>query len=622
MCGIAGIYSKTNPGQAVIADMTNMLLHRGPDAHATYTSDSKTLSLGHTRLSIIDLSQEANQPMRSADDRYVIVLNGEIYNFKLVREEIKLVNPDLRFKTNSDTEVVLNAFITWGHEMVNRLEGMFAVALYDTNEKKLFLFRDRIGKKPIFYFSDPEHFVFASEIKAMLRHPVVAASNGIDQQAIHEFLHLGYIPEPKTIYRAIAKFPAGCWAEVSSDLSIKIHSYWAVNGHLEGEIVSDPRKAKEALRVKLDHAVQKRLVSDVPVGSFLSGGTDSSLVTAIASRHAYGNFKTFNIGFKDQAFDEHHYAAKVATCLKTEHYEYLLEEREAAEILETCLHHFDEPFADTSAIPTMLVSKLARKEVVVALTGDGGDELFLGYGSYTWANRLSNHFFRSIQEPLSYGLRHLGNDRLKRISELLRKVDTPGLRSHIFSQEQYFFSDEEIKNLLINTEYYKPFAYEDPLVHRKSFSPADKQAIFDLKYYLKDDLLVKVDRASMFHALECRCPLLDSNVIEYALLLSDDLKKKRNVSKWILKEILEEYIPKDLIHRPKWGFSIPLARWLKNDFHYLLDKYLNSKTLEESGLVRADYVKKLISSFMGGETYLYNRIWILIVLHKWIKDNS
>ncbi|MEJ0054759.1 MAG: asparagine synthase (glutamine-hydrolyzing) [Bacteroidota bacterium] len=393
MCGIAGIYSRAEIGHGVISDMTNMLLHRGPDAHSTYRSDSGNLAFGHTRLSIIDLSQAANQPMCSFDDRYVVIFNGEIYNFALVRKEIQRVNPGVLFRTHSDTEVILNAFITWGPEMVKKLDGMFAIALFDTIDKKLFLFRDRIGKKPIFYFSTPEHFVFASEIKSMLKHDAVAASKLIDRQAIHEFLHLGYIPEPKTIYKSIAKFPAGSWAEVTSDLTVAMHSYWTVTGQLEGAIEEDTVKAKEILRQKLHQAVQKRLISDVPVGSFLSGGTDSSLVTAIASEYTTGKFKTFNIGFKDQAFDEHHSAARVAACLKTEHYEYLLEEREAKEILETYLHHFDEPFADTSAIPTMLVSKLARKEVTVALTGDGGDELFLGYGSHAWASRLDDPFF-------------------------------------------------------------------------------------------------------------------------------------------------------------------------------------------------------------------------------------
>ncbi|MEJ0054760.1 MAG: asparagine synthase-related protein [Bacteroidota bacterium] len=231
-------------------------------------------------------------------------------------------------------------------------------------------------------------------------------------------------------------------------------------------------------------------------------------------------------------------------------------------------------------------------------------------------------FFKLIQEPLAWSFRHFGSDRLKRISELLRKVDSSRLRSHIFSQEQYFFSDEEIKDLLVATDQYHSFTYHDPFVRDKILSPADNQAIFDLQFYLKDDLLVKVDRASMFHSLECRCPLLDSGVVEYALSLSDDLKKRRNVSKWILKDLLGEYLPKDLIHRPKWGFSIPLARWLRKDFHYLLDKYLNRETLEQVGLVKADKVQKLITSFMNGNTHLYNRIWVLVVLHKWMKNNS
>lgn len=622
MCGIAGIFSreKTQPG--VIERMTSALMHRGPDANATFVSDTGAVALGHTRLSIIDLSSQANQPMHSYDGRHVVVFNGEIYNFKSIRKELESLNSEIGLRTNSDTEIILHAFAFWGAEMVHRLEGMFAIAIYDTILDKLFLFRDRVGKKPLYYFCNHQHFIFASEIKSLLRHPSVVASKEIDKQAIHEFLHLGYIPEPKTIYRSIRKFPAGSLGEVCSNLSFSLRPYWKAEDQLSNERVSvNDSSIKAALHDKLHRAVQKRLVGDVPLGSFLSGGTDSSLVTAIASEYTKGSIKTFSIGFKESKFDEHRFAAQVASQLKADHHEYILDEAEAAGLLETYLDHLDEPFADTSTIPTMLVSKLARKEVTVALTGDGGDELFLGYGAYNWANRLSNPLFKVIQSPLAYGLKTFGSERLKRIAHLLENVDRQHLRSHIFSQEQYFFSDSEIRDKLLKHEQdYESFRYDDP-ASVVTLSEEEKQAIFDFNFYLKDDLLVKVDRASMFHSLECRCPLLDNEIIEFALNAPLHIKRRGGVSKWILKELLKDYLPDNLIYRPKWGFSIPLSRWLKNDLGYLM-AYLNDKNLEETDVFNPVYIRDMVDRFHKGEDYLYNRLWAIIIVQRFLLSHA
>ncbi|MCA4893581.1 MAG: asparagine synthase (glutamine-hydrolyzing) [Cytophagales bacterium] len=623
MCGISGIVSRQFIETQSIESLTNSLMHRGPDAKNVYLNKTSTTALGHTRLSIIDLSEQANQPMRSQDGRLIVVFNGEIYNYRDIRKELQLVNSEVRFTTNSDTEIIVHAFACWGMEMVHRLQGMFSIAIYDTLLDKVFLFRDRLGKKPLYYYCDHQHFIFASEIKALLKHPAVSSSKEIDKQAVHEFLHLGYIPEPKTIYRSIRKFPAGSIGEVWSNLSFSFYPYWKADDEiLQQNMKISDATLKESLKEKLHAAVQKRLVSDVPLGAFLSGGTDSSLVTAIASEYTTGTFKTFGIGFKENAFDEHRYAAQVASELKLDHCGYILSESEAADILETYLHHLDEPFADTSTIPTMLVSRLARKEVKVALTGDGGDELFLGYGTYTWAKRLKNPLFRLVQTPLTIGLSKLGSARYRRISRLLLKVERQQLRSHIFSQEQNYFSDKEMSDELLRTTLdYEPFRYTDPK-DTSRFSEEEKQALFDLRFYLKDDLLVKVDRASMFHGLECRCPLLDQNVIAFALSAPLTVKRRGGVNKWILKELLKDYLPDRLIYRPKWGFSVPLSRWLRNEFKYLIEDNLNSKIVAEIGLVKVDYVENLKKSFMMGEDYLYNRIWILVVLHKWLKENG
>lgn len=617
MCGISGIVSKSPIEKELILSISNSLMHRGPDAQDFFLSDNGRVALAHNRLSIIDLSAQANQPMYSVDGRYVIIFNGEIYNFRNIRARLEKEDAAIQFKTNSDTEVILWAFHHWGVDMVKHLEGMFAIVIYDKASEKLLLFRDRMGKKPLYYFHNYECIVFASELKAILKHPALNQQKEIDLQAIHEFLHLGYIPEPKTIFRSVRKFPAGFVGEIYPDLSHAFYPYWKLEESFgpEKKFTSLNSAAKE-LKSTLENAVEKRLISDVPLGSFLSGGTDSSLVTAIAAGLSGKPLKTFCIGFKEGKFDEHVHASRVASCLKTDHHEYILSEGEASSILETYLDHFDEPFADTSAIPTLLVSKMARSEVTVALTGDGGDELFLGYGTYTWAKRLNNPWFQLAQPSMAWGMKTFGSSRYKRISHLLERVPPVQKRSHIFSQEQYFFSATEIQKLLVNPIAYQSFHFSDPLPY---LDEEEKQSLFDLRFYLKDDLLVKVDRASMYNSLECRCPLLDQDVVRFAFALDERLKKNKGITKFILKELLKSYLPIELIYRTKWGFSIPLSRWLKTEFRYLIDQNLNKETVMATGLVKWEIVEKLKKSFLGGEDYLYNRIWILIVIHKWLR---
>ncbi|WP_333820015.1 asparagine synthase (glutamine-hydrolyzing) [Ohtaekwangia sp.] len=621
MCGIAAIVSgKTDLSH--IHAMTQALLHRGPDADNTFIDPSGTFAVGHTRLSIIDLSTGANQPFPSHDGRYVVVFNGEIYNFQEIRNEL-IANYNVQFKTHSDTEVVVEAFAVWREQMVEKLEGMFALVIIDTQERTLYLFRDRAGKKPLFYFQSGELIAFASEIKALLQHPVIKQSVKINRSIVSSFLHVGYIPEPATIYSNIFKFPAGHYGTLNAQLQLKATPYWRIQENIPPVKIKSVETAKRQLHTLLHDAVEQRMISDVPLGAFLSGGTDSSIVTAIASKHSSSPLKTFSIGFRESKFDESQFARAVAKHLKTDHTEYILSEQEGKDILITYLKHFDEPFADTSAVPTMLVSKLAREKVTVALTGDGGDELFQGYGAYDWANRLGNPLFPVFRAPLKFLLDASGKSRFQRAAHLLERVTAGSIRSHIFSQEQYFFSQQEIRDeLLVDSNSFIPFEYDESAFDKFNLTPGDKQALFDFQYYLKDDLLVKVDRASMFYALECRCPLLDHHIVEFAFSLDPSLKSKGGKRKWLLKELLREYLPNELIDRPKWGFSIPLARWLKNDLRYLIDQYLNDDVVEETGLVRAEYVSQLKKEFVAGKDYLYNRLWVLLVLHKWMKDNQ
>lgn len=621
MCGLAGVFSNTTElTRETIEQMTCAVAHRGPDAQGIFLNEQHTVALGHRRLSVLDLSTAANQPMHSADGRYVIVFNGEIYNFKKIRTDLE--REGCTFNTESDTEVLLTAFHRWSiQNMLNALSGMFVFVIYDQHERKLWLARDRAGKKPLYYCSDKGVFIFASEIKALLKHPLVSNAKEVNEVAVNHFLHLGYIPEPYTIFNRIQKFPAGSWACIDQTMILTFHPFWKVEQEVTRERLHDAAQAKINLKEILQRAVNQRLISDVPVGAFLSGGTDSSLVAALAAQHVKLPLKTFSIGFSENKFNESAFARAVARHLKTDHQEYMLSEKEAVALLDTYLQHFDEPFADTSAIPTMLVSKLARKEVTVALTGDGGDELFQGYGAYTWADRLSTPAWAMARKPIRAMLAFSGNNRLERVSRLLAD-DDGNPYSHIFSQEQGFFSQQEIRNSVLSDKVkFHPFRYQQDSKVKRSLTPGEQQALFDFAYYLKDDLLVKVDRASMYYGLECRCPFLDRDVISFSYALDVSLKKRKAVSKWLLKELLSDFLPNELVHRPKWGFSIPLSAWLKSDLRYLIDEFLNEECTEQAGLFNREYVTKLKHDFLNGKDFLFNRVWVIIVMHKWIKEN-
>src|SRR3989339_179973 len=489
MCGIAGFFSLSNkfsPGELI--NMMVSLNHRGPDANDFYCND--TVGIGNTRLSIIDLSAQANQPMHSRCNRYVIVYNGEVYNFQEIASEL-----NIRFRTKSDTEVILEAFAEWGVTFVKKLNGMFAIAIYDKEEDKLYIFRDRLGVKPLYYYWDGENFAFASELKALLKLDFLTKNLQIFKRAVNEFLYLGFIPGPNTIYQNIYKFPSGHFARITHR-SLKIELYWKIEDHIRQNICTDETEAKQKLDELLQKSVQYRMICDVPFGTFLSGGTDSSLVTAIAQKYSDKPVKTFSIGFKEDKYNESGYARQVAEYLKTEHHEFIVTEKEAMPLFESLVSCFDEPFGDSSAIPTMLVSKLAKEHVTMVLSGDGGDELFHGYGAYLWAHRLANPFVKTFRKPLKMGFSKLSDNKYQKASQLLKQPPKGQLKSHIFSQEQALFSRSEI-DLLLDKSYLTYISLDENYSQlSRTLNPAEEQAIFDLKYYLRDDLLVKVDRAS------------------------------------------------------------------------------------------------------------------------------
>jgi len=637
MCGLAGFYSfRSKFTESDLHVMTDALQHRGPDSKG-YFFDGVT-GLGHRRLSIIDLSTRANQPMVSGNGRYIIIYNGEVYNFREIGARLKSTTrqqEEIQFKTSCDTEIILEAFVAYGFDFVNQLNGMFAIVIYDKLQQELYLFRDRLGIKPLYYYWDNVDFAFCSELKSLKAIPSIPKV--INNDAVRDFLHLGYIPTPASIYKNIYKMSPGSYMVVNRSGIVQTR-YWNIRNKISSNVIEDKDQALVKLSDLIISSVQYQLKSDVPFGVFLSGGIDSSLVTAQAVGLSSVKVNTFSIGFEENSHNESEYAKAIANYLGTDHHEFIVSYRDAIQLIDPVLESYDEPFADSSAIPTMLVSKLAKQYVTVTLSGEGGDELFFGYGAYKWARWLDNSFLKMVRHPLAAIFSHMPN-RYQRVSKLLAYRDPGKIRSHIFSQEQYMFTEWELEMLLSedykggsgNIEglgtssllriYDEPYDLKSVHVKERSLTAMESQALFDLQYYLTDDLLTKVDRASMHYSLETRVPYLDHRVVEFALNLSPNLKYKNGISKYILKQILFQYIPKQLFDRPKQGFAIPLNLWLRHELKYLIDEFLEESVVKRFGIVDHEQVSRLVKEFFSGRDYLYNRVWLLIVLHKWFMKN-
>jgi asparagine synthase (glutamine-hydrolysing) len=601
MCGIAGFWTHNQLfNESHLKTMCDSIAHRGPDAEGFFLKDG--FGLGHRRLSIIDLSNAANQPMLSSCGRYVIVFNGEIYNYRDISKKF-----DLQLKTTSDTEVIVELFAKIGKECVHEFNGMFSIVILDTLEQTLHMFRDRMGIKPFYYYLNDKQFLFGSELKT-IRSLCNILPLTLNRRAISTFLHVGYMPQPESLFNEVKQFPAGHYGLLSGG-ELKMSPYWRVEDQIEANTHQNEKQIIKKLDELINSSVAYRMIADVPFGTFLSGGIDSSLVTAVAQSQSAQPINTFSIAFKESKFNEGPYARAVAKVLNTHHHEFIVTENEALELVDSIYTSYDEPFADHSSIATMLVSKLARQHVTMTLSGDGGDELFMGYGMYRWAKRLNNPLVNAFRKPLNWGLSMMSS-RYKRIARMFDYSNDEDIRTHIFSQESYYFSKHEINQLLLESSEQSEIlsTYQT----KRNLSAAESQALFDLKYYLKDDLLVKVDRASMKYALEVRVPLLDYRLVSYALNIDEQLKLHQKDTKIILKKLLYQYLPKELFDRPKWGFGIPLNKWLKGELSYLIDDWLSKEKLEQIGLFDYKAVKQLVNRYRNGETYLYMRIWQLI----------
>ena len=621
MCGIAGFTQfhqrYTNP-RDLLEQMGNSIAHRGPDDSDTFT-DSQ-IGLCHRRLAIIDLSESGRQPMTSPTGRYVTVFNGEIYNFPSLRASLE--EEGVKFRGTSDTEVMLALYEKLGPESLTKLNGMFSIAIWDTVDKTLFLARDRLGKKPLYYYRKDNQFIFASEIKAILAVPGVDKT--IRQDAVQDFFFYQYVPESKSIFKFVDKVQAGQWMLVRED-GIKIEKYWDVSFATTTDKSAD--EIQSDLYDLLDDSVRSRMISDVPLGAFLSGGVDSSAVVGLMAKSSNKPVTTCSIGFDSEKFDEIAYAARVAQQFETDHHEFTVRENVAAN-LESIAGYFDEPFADPSFVPTFFVSKLARTMVTVALAGDGGDENFAGYGKYQH-DQLENRF-RSLVPPIigqslcrggSKLLADRDNRQLRRASSLLGSLSVDADAGFFISNS--FFS-QSLWDQLVRGEFqrelgqYNPSTITTDLYHSADTDDHLSKILYtDIKSYLPGDILVKVDRMSMANSLETRAPILDYRVVEYAATIPASLKLKDKESKYILKKTMEQLLTQETLYRKKMGFSVPLASWLRNEIHSIAESKLLSSNNGLSQFFEPAEVKKIWQQHQSGLRDYSSELWSMLVFELW-----
>lgn len=620
MCGISGFVDfKRELTSKDVEKMVNSTIHRGPDDSGTFfhISEIAHIAFGHNRLAIIDLTSAGHQPMSFED--LTIVFNGEIYNYEEIKRELIALGHS--FTTHSDTEVILHAFIEWEHDCVSKFIGMFAFAIMDKRDNSVLLFRDRAGVKPLYYYWDGSLFMFASEIKSF--HEINRFEKAIDMKAVSLYMDYGYVPSPHCIFKNCHKLNPG--HNLRFDLSnrfFSINKYWDVNDYYrKPKLNITYEEAKTKLEALLKSSFEYRMVADVPIGVFLSGGYDSTAVAAILQDGRQQKIKTFTIGFKE-GNNEAPFASKIAKHIGTEHTEYYCSIKEAQEIISDLPHYYDEPFADSSAIPTILVSRVARKQVTVSLSADAGDEIFAGYDYYRSYLKTA---FLLLKVP--YPARKLAGFVSNLIYRLLPDSST---KLKLFRLINALDSDDKSLPSVLHDSYFQLPSY----IRSKLFSNVDLQRMepdnstisfdeilsvalsIDYKMYLQNDILTKVDRATMSISLEGREPFLDHRIIEFSAQLPYEFKFG-NTQKMILKDIVHKYVPKAMLDRPKKGFEVPVLKWLRNDLAYLLNDYLSPEAISRSGVFDAAFVSKLRSNFLKGNVDDPFLIWKILQFQMW-----
>jgi asparagine synthase (glutamine-hydrolysing) len=662
MCGITGFFNPKGSHSKVeliniARRMNSKLLHRGPDGNKEWADKGAGLALGHTRLAVLEISAAGVQPMVSYSGQYVIVFNGEIYNHMNLRNELKHITS---WNGHSDTETLLACFELWGIEKtLKKIVGMFSIALWDMKNSILTLMRDRFGEKPLYYgwigSNDKRSFVFASELKSIKAHPDF--NNSISKQAVSEYIRFQNVPAPLSIYKDIYKLMPGAYISIDSDFALSrnynpykksnsilgmVHYFWSLKeAAYKGSKnpINDKNMAIEALHSKLIESVKLQTLSDVPVGAFLSGGIDSSTIVALMQSQSMEKINTFTIGFEDPGFDESQQAATVAQHLGTNHNELFVTSKEAMEVIPRLPIMYDEPFSDSSQIPTHLVCQAAKQSVTVALGGDAGDELFGGYNRYIWAPDIWRYFSifpfpvrksvgKMLQKVPTNILKNIKNNKFTHLGDKIQKLALRMETAKNFDDFGWSLTSDEVwhNSIVKNAELYK----ESGDLIRKIITPDDglltnsveRMMYEDTLMYLPNDILCKVDRASMAIGLEVRSPLLDHRVAELAWRLPIDMKISGQQGKWALRQILYEYVPKDIIDKPKTGFSVPIGQWLRGPLRPWAEELLDKTNISNEGYFNPDPIHKAWEEHKEGKRDWTSRLWSVLMFQSWLQENS
>lgn len=620
MCGICGFISKQNITVEQLRGMNDTMYHRGPDDSGEEIfamKDGYSIGLAQRRLSILDLSPLGHQPMHSADHRISVVYNGEIYNFKELKEELK----DYPFRSSCDTEVIIAAYLKWGIDCVHRFNGMFAICIYDREDDRVYLIRDRIGKKPLYYEWKDGNLTFASELKPVMARP--GFQKKIRREVLSRYLYQQCIAEPDSVFENVYKLSPGGILEYRNG-QIRTYKYWDIKDvyhRMQEQPVSDYDQAKSELKELLKKSVASRMIADVPLGAFLSGGYDSSLMTAMAQEHSKEPVKTFSIGFEEDRYNEAKYAKQVADHLGTNHTELYISEKEMYDMVKSIPVYYDEPFADSSQIPSMLVAQLAKKDVTVVLSGDGGDEFFCGYNIYENVKQAQlldglgglTHGVCSLP-----GLKQLHmEDRLPFRVRVIAGNRNEETKTQFGAGSYVIRANKMVLGEGISCHYPVESSYG---VHNWQI----RRMLLDMDTYLPADILCKVDRATMKYSLEARCPILDRDVMEYSFRISHDLKYQNGIKKRILKDIAYDYIPRELLDRPKVGFGVPLDQWLRGPLKEQLLDLCDRSFLKAQGIFDVDYTADMIEEYLrtgdGGPATgaNYSKLtWSFFVFQQW-----
>ena len=628
MCGIAGFIDfHKKSTKSNIQSMIEPLNHRGPDGEGTslFKSKNAIIGFGHKRLSIIDLSQTGKQPMTL--NHLHITYNGEIYNYQEIKNE--LIELGHLFNGESDTEMILHAYTEWGIKAVERFIGMFAIALFDEKSQEVVFIRDRAGVKPLFYYQKNDLILFSSELKSFHEHPEFEKK--LDLNAVAAYMQYGNVPTPHCIFKNCAKIKPGHYLKLNlENKSQEEIQYWNVyDFYNQPKLNLSFPEAKIQTKELLKSAFNYRMVADVPVGVFLSGGYDSATVTSLIQAESTTKLKTFTIGVPDIGLNEAPYARDIADHLGTDHTEINCTEEEAIEVIKDLPFFYDEPFADSSAIPTTLVSKAARKDVTVALSADGGDEIFGGYNRYDYMHRYGktlNSIPKAMRKILVGAMGNISSEKIpvlknkynfhNRYEKLKTVLNDPSEKEIMLSLSQQF-NDEQMKRVMKSEFKNLPTMFQSNEMLEDFKSPLSYMMAIDFQTYMLDDILQKVDRATMTNSLEGREPMLDHRILEFAAQLPDEYKYQNGIKKRILRDITHDYIPKELLDRPKMGFAIPIAKWLKDQLRGHVEEYLNEDRIEKQGIFNWAFIAKLKDDFYGGRKEYDAKLWYFLMFQMW-----